>query len=124
MSTCTPFDVVRANSRIDRMFKHLAHHRADLGGVDTLTSAACRYVAELYPAGDLLSTDSTRTAVALYAFFTGRTDLQMPCKQQALQGAPCPAAEAQPVLRPGSTDRRSRAAAEAACFTRALLCHT
>jgi hypothetical protein len=61
----TPFDVLKQQNR---MIVHLKHHRENLCGVEMLSDACLKYVSELYPAGDAHAGDTTRTAVALFAF--------------------------------------------------------
>lgn len=93
MSAAAPFDVMTAHHKRERMQLHLDAHRRALCGVETLADAALHYVSELYPFGDMHATDCTRTATALFAFFTGCTDTRTAFERQSLAGAPCPMAE-------------------------------
>jgi hypothetical protein len=80
------------------MMTHLDHHRAKLCGVDVLAALAAQYVSEIYPAGDLFATDCTRTAVAIFLFFTGKVDLIRVCEQTDVIGAPCPMDSSGPMI--------------------------
>lgn len=90
MSRHAPFDAVTMTDKQQRMIAHLEQHRADLCGADMLAAAATRYVSEIYPTGDPFATDCTRTAVAVFMFFTGQMDLLRKCEMTPLLGAPCP----------------------------------
>jgi hypothetical protein len=96
MSSHAPFEAVAQSERFKRMTVHLEQHRSELCGVDMLASAAARYVSEIYPAGDDFATNCTRTAVAVFVFLTGRTDLLSTCETRSLLGAPCPVAPTSP----------------------------
>lgn len=90
-SVVTPFDVLKQQYR---MQTHLRHHRDHLCGVEMLSDACARYISELYPAGDAHATDSTRTAVALFAFLTNQVNrLRDRALAVPLRGAPCPFSE-------------------------------
>ena len=84
--TTTPFDFLKQQNR---MIVHLKHHRENLCGVEMLSDACLKYVSELYPVGDPHAGDSTRTAVALFAFLTGKVDLHQYIPTP-IHGAPCP----------------------------------
>jgi hypothetical protein len=94
MSSHAPFEAVAQSQRFKRMTVHLEQQRSELCGVDMLASAAARYVSEIYPAGDDFATNCTRTAVAVFVFLTGRTDLLS--THSSLLGAQCPVAPTSP----------------------------
>ena len=92
MSRYAPFEPYVAEEKYHRMWTHLRHHRAELCGADMLGDCAARYVAEIYPAGDLYATDCTRTAVAVFLYLTGKLDLLLHGPTTPLLGVPCPSA--------------------------------
>jgi hypothetical protein len=94
MSSHAPFEPFAASDKHQRMWTHLRHHREELCGADMLAAGAARYVAEIYPAGDLFATDCTRTAVAVFFYLTGKMEPLMQGPTARLHGMPCPSVTA------------------------------
>lgn len=92
-AAANPFDASRAHLQVDRMHQHLGFHRAGL--CDSIAHSAIQYASEVYPVGDVFSTDCTRVAFAVFTFLVGTNPRQAVGQatngeRSPLRGMACP----------------------------------